>query len=77
MPGSRRNVNFHESRYRFFRKHHGAVSALALRWFVFATFVFQLIEEAAKFVLQPAKRELRRERVSRYGRIVKWYLSAS
>jgi N-acetylglucosaminyl-diphospho-decaprenol L-rhamnosyltransferase len=73
----RRDVNFHESRYRFFRKHHGAAPALALRWFVFGTFVFQLLEEAAKFVLQPAKRELRRERVSRYGRIIKWYLSAS
>ncbi len=73
----RRNVNFHESRYRFFRKHHGAAPALALRWFVFGTFLFQLAEEAAKFVLQPAKRQLRRDRVHLYSRIVKWYLSAS
>jgi len=73
----RRNVNFHESRYRFFRKHHGVAPALALRWFVFGTFLFQLGEEAAKFVLQPAKRQLRRERVHLYSRIVKWYLSAS
>lgn len=73
----RRNVNFHESRYRFFRKHHGAVPALALRWFVFGTFLFQMAEEAAKFLLQPAKRPMRRERVHLYGRIVKWYLSAS
>jgi N-acetylglucosaminyl-diphospho-decaprenol L-rhamnosyltransferase len=73
----RRNVNFHESRYRFFRKHHGAAPALALRWFVFGTFLFQLAEEAAKFALQPAKRQLRRERVQLYSRIVKWYLSES
>jgi len=73
----RRNVNFHESRYRFFRKHHGLAPALALRWFVFGTFVFQLVEEALKFGLQPAKRQLRRERVNLYGRIVRWYLSAS
>ncbi|HLQ33552.1 MAG TPA: glycosyltransferase family 2 protein [Chloroflexota bacterium] len=73
----RRNVNFHESRYRFFRKHHGLAPALALRWFVFGTFVFQLAEEAAKFLLQPAKRQLRRDRVHLYSRIVKWYLSAS
>jgi N-acetylglucosaminyl-diphospho-decaprenol L-rhamnosyltransferase len=73
----RRDVHFHESRYRFFRKHHGVLSALALRWFVFGTFVFQLGEEAAKFVLQPAKRDLRRERLNRYSRIVKWYLFAS
>jgi N-acetylglucosaminyl-diphospho-decaprenol L-rhamnosyltransferase len=73
----RRNVNFHESRYRFFRKHHGAAAALALRWFVFGTFLFQIAEEAAKFPLQPARRPLRRERVHLYWRIVKWYLSAS
>ncbi|HVA24476.1 MAG TPA: glycosyltransferase family 2 protein [Chloroflexota bacterium] len=73
----RRNVNFHESRYRFFRKHHGTAPALALRWFVFGTFLFQMAEEAAKFLLQPAKRPLRRERVHLYSRIVKWYLSAS
>ncbi|MFI5268580.1 MAG: glycosyltransferase family 2 protein [Chloroflexota bacterium] len=73
----RRNVNFHESRYRFFRKHHGAAPALALRWFVFGTFLFQMAEEAAKFLLQPAKRPMRRERVNLYSRIVKWYLSAS
>ncbi len=73
----RRNVNFHESRYRFFAKHHGLPSALALRWFVFGTFLFQLAEEAAKFLLQPAKRDLRRERVHLYRRMVKWYLSAS
>jgi N-acetylglucosaminyl-diphospho-decaprenol L-rhamnosyltransferase len=73
----RRNVNFHESRYRFFRKHHGAAPALALRWFVFGTFLFQMAEEAAKFLLQPSKRPMRRERVHLYTRIVKWYLSAS
>ncbi len=73
----RRNINFHESRYRFFRKHHGAPAAIALRWFVFATFLFQLAEEAAKFVLQPSKRQMRRERVSLYRRILGWYLSAS
>lgn len=73
----RRNVNFHESRYRFFRKHQGLAPALALRWFVFGTFVFQLAEEAAKFALQPSKRPLRRERLRLYGRIVRWYLSAS
>jgi N-acetylglucosaminyl-diphospho-decaprenol L-rhamnosyltransferase len=72
-----RNVNFHESRYRFFRKHHGIAPALALRWFVFGTFLFQVAEEAVKFLLQPAKRQMRRERVHLYGRIVKWYLSAS
>ena len=73
----RQNVNFHESRYRFFRKHHGAVPAMVLRWFVFGTFLFQVAEEAAKFLLQPAKRPMRRERVHLCGRIVKWYLSAS
>jgi GT2 family glycosyltransferase len=73
----RRNVHFHESRYRFFEKHHGLAAALALRWFVFGTFLFQLAEEAGKFLLQPAKRDMRRERVHLYRRIVKWYLSAS
>lgn len=73
----RRNVNFHESRFRFFEKHHGRLQALALRWFVFGTFLFQMAEEAAKFLLQPPKRDLRRERVHLYSRIVKWYLSAS
>lgn len=71
----RRNVNFHESRYRFFRKHHGAAPALALRWFVFGTFLFQMAEEGAKFVLQPAKRSMRRDRIQLCRKIVKWYLS--
>jgi N-acetylglucosaminyl-diphospho-decaprenol L-rhamnosyltransferase len=71
----RRNVNFHESRYRFFRKHHGAAPALALRWFVFGTFLFQMAEEGAKFVLQPAKRPMRRARIQLFGKLVRWYLS--
>ena len=70
----RRNVTFHESRYRFFRKHHGAAPALALRWFVFGTFLFQLLEESAKLALSPAKRPLRRERIRMHARIVAWYL---
>lgn len=73
----RRNINFHESRYRFFRKHHGALPALALRWFVFGTYLFQLGEEGGKLLLQPAKRDMRRARMTLYGRIVKWYLSGS
>ncbi|HEU0168417.1 MAG TPA: glycosyltransferase family 2 protein [Chloroflexota bacterium] len=73
----RRNANFHDSRYRFFRKYYGAGPALALRWFVFGTFLFQLAEEAGKFVLQPAKRAMRRERIHLYTKIVQWYLSAS
>ena len=71
------NVNFHESRYRFFRKHSGATGALALRGFTFFTFLFQMVEEAAKLLLQPSKREMRLGRIRLYARVVKWYLSAS
>ena len=72
-----RHVNFHESRYRFFRKYYGAGPALVLRWFVFGTFLFQLAEEAGKFALQPSKRAMRRKRIRLYTKIVQWYLSAS
>ncbi|MDE3076871.1 MAG: glycosyltransferase family 2 protein [Chloroflexota bacterium] len=73
----RQNVNFHQSRYRFFRKHHGRIGALALRWFTFLTYLFLLSEEAGKLLLQPSKRTLRRERIRLYARVVAWYLSAS
>jgi GT2 family glycosyltransferase len=57
-----RHIYFNESKCRYVGKYHGRGAALALRVFLFITFVYQLLEESAKLALghRPA---LRRERV--------------
>ena len=73
----RQNVNFHESRERFFRKHGRPLGALVLHWFVFLTYLEQMAEESGKLLLQPAKRSLRLDRLRLYARVVVWYLRGS
>ena len=56
------HLRFHDSKVRYFRKHHGFWPALALRLFIFATYRFQLAEEGGKWLLGH-KRPLRAERL--------------
>ena len=37
-----RHIHFQSSKVRYFRKHHGAFQAEVLRWFLLATYVYQL-----------------------------------
>ena len=59
---AKRNIYFHSSKIRFFRKHHGAFPAALLRLFLLGMFAYQLTEESAKWVLGH-KRPLRASRI--------------
>jgi N-acetylglucosaminyl-diphospho-decaprenol L-rhamnosyltransferase len=57
-----RNVHFHESRFRYYRKHFGKGWMLALRLVTLSHFLFLAAEEAGKLVLG-SRPELRRSRL--------------
>jgi GT2 family glycosyltransferase len=65
-----RHIHFQSSKVRYFRKHHGAVQAETLRWFLLATYVFQLGREGLKWLLGH-KRPLRAERVRAYRQVLR------
>lgn len=58
-----RHINFNSSKVSYFLKWHGPIFAEVLRFFLLATYVFQGLEEGAKFLLGH-KRQLRRERLN-------------
>jgi GT2 family glycosyltransferase len=70
-----RHIRFQTSKLRFFRKHHGFWPYAALRWFILATYLFQMVEEGLKLVLGH-KRALRRDRLGTYWRVVRSGLRA-
>jgi N-acetylglucosaminyl-diphospho-decaprenol L-rhamnosyltransferase len=65
-----RDIYFHSSKIRFFRKHHGALPAGLLRAFLLAMFAFQILEESAKWLLGH-KRPLRAGRVKAYWQVLR------
>lgn len=67
---AQRHIHFQSSKVRYFRKHHGWLSAFILRFFLLANYAFQLLLEAAKGLLGH-KRDLRRERVSAYWQVLR------
>lgn len=72
-----RHIRFHSSRLRYARKYHGRLVALALRSFLLLTFIYQWMEEAAKWLAglvvpgQRAKRPMRRERMTAYNQVLR------
>ncbi len=56
------HINFQASKCRYFSKHHGRLSGAVLRTFLLLTYLFQLVQEGAKYVLGH-KRALRRQRL--------------
>jgi GT2 family glycosyltransferase len=64
-----RHIHFQSSKVRYFRKHHGRWQAGALRWFLLATYAYQLLREAAKWLVGH-KRPLRAERVRAYRQVL-------
>lgn len=72
-----RHIRFHSSRVRYVRKYHGRAAAAALRSFLLLTFIYQWVEEAAKWLAgfvvpsQRAKRSMRRERMAAYGQVLR------
>ncbi len=67
---AQRDIRFHTSRVRYFRKYHGAFQAGLVRWFVLATFVYQLAVEGLKWLVGH-KRSLRASRVRAYIQVLR------
>jgi GT2 family glycosyltransferase len=67
---AQRHIYFQTSKVRYFRKHHGALTAGVLRVALLAMYAGQLVLEAAKGVLGH-KRALRRERVRAYWQVLR------
>jgi hypothetical protein len=65
-----RQMRFETSKIRYFRKHHGALTAEFLRLFLLATFCLRLASEAAKWCLGH-KRSLRAERIAAYWQLLR------
>ncbi|OGO40724.1 MAG: hypothetical protein A2Z04_00930 [Chloroflexi bacterium RBG_16_57_9] len=65
-----RHIRFQRSKLRYFQKHHGPAATSVLRAFLLATYGYQLVEEAAKWLVGH-KRPLRRERVSVYWQVLR------
>jgi N-acetylglucosaminyl-diphospho-decaprenol L-rhamnosyltransferase len=70
-----RHIYFQSSKVRYFRKHHGALQAETLRWFLLATYVYQLGQEGVKWLIGH-KRPLREGRVRAYCKVLRSGLRA-
>lgn len=66
---AQRDIYFHSSKVRFFKKHHGTLQGEMLRYFLLGTFAYRSFEESTKYVLGH-KRELRAARVSAYRQVL-------
>lgn len=64
------HIRFQNSKIRYFRKHHGGLTAFLLRLFLLASYATQLAIEAFKGFVGH-KRALRRERVSTYWQVLR------
>jgi len=65
-----RHIYFQTSKVRYFRKHHGTFRAEALRWFLLATYVYQVAREGLKWLVGH-KRPLRAERIRAYLQVLR------
>ena len=73
----RRQLLFLHGRYRLYRKYFGRVLELALRGFIFGTYVAQLLEEAVKLLYRVEQRSLRAERARAFVHILRWHVQGS
>ncbi|MBX7234740.1 MAG: glycosyltransferase family 2 protein [Caldilineales bacterium] len=64
-----RHIHFFSSRVRYTRNYHGRLAAGCLRAWLLATFVWQWLREAAKWLLGH-KRDLRRRRMAAYRQVL-------
>lgn len=65
-----RHINFQQAKLRYFRKYYGRVPALILRIFLLATYLWQIMVEAAKGILGH-QRAMRRQRIQSYWQVVR------
>jgi N-acetylglucosaminyl-diphospho-decaprenol L-rhamnosyltransferase len=67
---AQRDIYFHSSKIRYFRKHHGAGVAFVLRLFLLGNYIWQLGLEAGKWLLGH-KRAMRGARVRAYWQVLR------
>lgn len=65
-----RHVHFQSSKVRYFRKHHSAAAAEALRMFLLGTYIWQVGLEGVKWLLGH-KRPLRARRIAAYRQVLR------
>jgi len=65
-----RHIYFQGSKVRYFRQHHGSCQAETLRWFLLATYVYQVLREGFKWLVGH-KRPLRAERIQAYRQVLR------
>jgi N-acetylglucosaminyl-diphospho-decaprenol L-rhamnosyltransferase len=65
-----RHINFQQAKLRYFRKHHGRISAGIMRAVLLANYSWQLALEGAKGLVGH-NRNLRRQRVQAYWQVIR------
>ena len=71
-----RHINFNQAKLRYFRKFHGRVAYFVLRNVLLLTYIHQIIVESAKALIGH-KRDLRRQRIASYVKVLQSGLKAS
>lgn len=66
---AQRDIYFHSSKVRYFKKYHGVLQGELLRYFLLGMFAYQTLEEAAKYLVGH-KRDLRGARVKAYRQVL-------
>ena len=64
-----RHIQFQRSKVLFFKKHHGRLKGEMLRFFLLATYLWQMTVEGLKWLVGH-KRSLRRQRVAAYWQVL-------
>lgn len=65
-----RHIHFQTSKVRYFRKHQGSFQAGIVRWFLLASYVYQLVREGFKWLVGH-KRPMRQERIGAYLQVLR------
>ncbi len=73
---AQRDIHFHTSKLRYYRKHHGKLFAAGLRWFLLGNYLWQLALESLKALLGH-KREMRLNRIEAYREVLRSGLKES
>ncbi len=68
--GARKHIYYNESRLRYFKKHHGALFAQALRVSLLAGYVWQSALESFKWLIGH-KRQMRSTRIQAYWQVIR------
>ncbi len=66
---AQRDIYFHSSKVRYFRKYHGALQSELVRYFLLTNFLYSSLEEGAKYLLGH-KRDLRAARLRAYRQVL-------